>query len=185
MAKTMCFTAMNLVFLLTLNLSPKMSYDGYYVLIYSLILPITWMLSIVLSTCNKKRRILIMKRKMLEMTKDYDPSENNIAFEFKSKIKRNNTKSCRKYITARKRGKLTKIGNKTRTHHTFLSAYNVVNVASSSIKKYNERSYTFDSDSQVIGVDNHASRCMSNNLSDFITELKPANNIKVKGAGGN
>ena len=176
---------MNLVFLLTLNLSPKMSYDGYYVLICSLILPITWILSIVISSCNKKRRILTMKRKMLEMTKDYNPSENNITFEFKSKIKRNNTKSCRKYITARKRGKLTKIGNKARTQPTFLAAYNVVNVASSSIKKYNQRSYTFDSDSQVIGVDNHASRCMSNNLSDFITELKPANNTKVKGAGGN
>ena len=26
---------------------------------------------------------------------------------------------------------------------------------------------------------------MSNNLTDFITELKPANNTKVKGAGGN
>ena len=77
---------------------------------------------------------------MLEMTKDYNPSENNMAFEFKSKIKRNNTKSCRKYITARKRGKLTKIGNKARTQYTFLSAYNVVNEASSSIKKYNQRS---------------------------------------------
>ena len=102
MAKTICLTAMNLAFLLTLNLSPKMSYDEYYVLIYSLILPITWILSIVLSSCNKKRRILTMKRKMLEMTKDNNPSENNMAFEFKSKIKRNNTKSCRKYITASK-----------------------------------------------------------------------------------
>ena len=66
-----------------------------------------------------------------------------------------------------------------------LSAYNVVNVASSSLKKSNQYSYTFDSDSQVIGVDNHTSRCMSNNLSDFITELKPANNTKVKGVGDN
>ena len=88
-----------------------------------------------------------MKRKILEMRKDYDPSKNNITFEFKSKIKRNNIKSCRKYITARKREKLTKKGNKTRAKHTFLSAYNVVNVATSSIKKYNQRSYTFDSGS--------------------------------------
>ena len=95
MAKAMCFTAMDIVFLLTLNLSPKMSYNGYYVLICSLILPITWILSIVLSSCNKKRRILTMKRKILEMRKDYDPSKNNITFEFKSKIKRNNIKSCR------------------------------------------------------------------------------------------
>ena len=143
----MCFTAMDIVFLLTLNLSPKMSYDVYYVLICSLILPIIWIFSIVLSSCNKKRRILTMKRKILEMTKDYDPSKNNITFEFKSKIKRNNIKSCRKYITARKREKLTKKGNKTRAKHTFLSAYNVVNVASSSIKKYNQRFYTFDSGS--------------------------------------
>ena len=45
--------------------------------------------------------------------------------------------------------------------------------------------YAFDSDSQIIGVDNHASRCMSNKLLDFITELKPAKNNKVRGAGGN
>ena len=126
-----------------------------------------------------------MKRNVLEMTNDYNHSDNNTTFEFKSKIKRNSSKGCKKYITVRKRGKLTKIGNKARAKHTFLSAYNVVNVASSSLKKSNQHSYTFDSDSQVIGVDNHASHCMSNNLSDFITELKPANNTKVKGAGGN
>ena len=111
-------------------------------------------------------------------------SENNINFEFKSKIRRNNTKFCRKYITARKQGKLTKIGNKTRVKCTFHLAYNVVNTASSkfSTQPY---SYAFDSDSQIIGVDNHASRCMLNKLSDFITELKPAKNNKVRGAGGN
>ena len=48
------------------------------------------------------------------MTNDNHHIDNNITFEFKCKIKRNNTKSCGKYITARKRGKLTKIGNKAR-----------------------------------------------------------------------
>ena len=45
--------------------------------------------------------------------------------------------------------------------------------------------FAFDSESQVLGVDDHASRCMSNKLSDFITELKPAKNYRVKGAGDN
>ena len=123
---------MNLLFLLNLNLNIKISKAEYYVLICSLILPILWLLSIVLSNYSKKRRILTMNRKKFEMTNDNDNhSDNNINFEFKSKIKRNNIKSCRKYITAKKQGKITKIGNKSRVNHTFHSAYNVVNTASS------------------------------------------------------
>ena len=90
-----------------------------------------------------------------------------------------------KYTTTRKWGKLTKIGNKTRVKYTFLWAYNVVNVASSSLKTSKQYLYTFDSDSQAIGIDNQASRCIPNKLLDFITELKPAKNTKVKGARGN
>ena len=111
-------------------------------------------------------------------------SENNINFEFKSKIRRNNTKSCRKYITARKQGKLTKIGNKSRVKYNFHSAYTVVNTASSKFSSQ-PHSYAFDSDSQIIWVDNHASRCISDKISDFITELKPSKNNKFRGAGGN
>ena len=179
----MCFTAMNLLFLP--NYSSKISKAGYYVITCSLILPILWLLSTVLSSRSKKRRILTMNRKLLEMTNDNNNhSENNINFEFRSKIRRNNTKTCRKYITARKRGKLTKIGNKTRVKYTFHSAYNVVNTVSSKFSSQ-PHSYAFDSDSQIIGVDNHASRCMPNKRSDFITEIKPAKNNKVRGAGGN
>ena len=126
----MCFTAMNLLFLL--NYSSKISKAEYYVITCSLILPILWLISTVLSSCSKKRRILTMNRKFLEMTNENNNhSENNINFEFKSKIRRNNTKSCRKYITARKQGKLTKIGNKSRVKYNFHSAYTVVNTASS------------------------------------------------------
>ena len=60
-----------------------------------------------------------------------------------------------------------------------------MNVASSSLKNSKQHSYSFDSDSKVIGIYNHASRCMPNNLSGFITELKKINNTNVKGAGVN
>ena len=96
LGKALYFTAMNLLFLLNLNLNIKISKAECYVLICSLILPILWLLSIVLSNYSKKRRILTMNRKILEMTNDNDNhSDNNINFEFKSKIKRNNIKSCR------------------------------------------------------------------------------------------
>ena len=65
--------------------------------------------------------------------------------------------------------------------HTFFQAYDITTSTSTSYTQ----SFVFDSDSQVIGVDNHASRCMSNKRSDFITDIKPAKKYKVKGAGGN
>ena len=110
------------------------------------------MMSIVISSFNKKRRIL-------KMTNEINHSENNILakFEFKSKQRIKNLKTCRKYITARKRGKLTKVGNKERVKYTFLPIYNVINVVYSSLKTSNQDSYAFGADTHVIDIDNHAS----------------------------
>ena len=44
--------------------------------------------------------------------------------------------------------------------------------------------FQYDSDSFVIGIDNHASKTMSNKIRDFITPLTPTPNTFVKGAGG-
>ena len=46
-----------------------------------------------------------------------------------------------------------------------------------------QRIATFDTDSNAIGVDNRCSACISNDPSDFISELKPCNR-SIKGFGG-
>ena len=43
----------------------------------------------------------------------------------------------------------------------------------------------FDTDSHAIGVDNHTSRTMNNDINQFISALVPEPDLTVKGAGGN
>ena len=54
----------------------------------------------------------------------------------------------------------------------------------STFKLKPEDLYKFDSDSKSLGIDNHASKCMSNNKKYFITEITPVDNMRIKGAGG-
>jgi hypothetical protein len=42
----------------------------------------------------------------------------------------------------------------------------------------------FDSDSFIIGVDNHASRSISNNIDHFITALRSPETAFIQGVGG-
>ena len=42
----------------------------------------------------------------------------------------------------------------------------------------------FDTDSYLIGVDSHASRCISNNIDHFVTPIKPSRKGSCKGFGG-
>ena len=42
----------------------------------------------------------------------------------------------------------------------------------------------FDSDSFIIGVDNHASKCMSNRRQHFVGPIQPLTNQRVQGVGG-
>jgi hypothetical protein len=44
--------------------------------------------------------------------------------------------------------------------------------------------YIFDSDSFIIGIDNHASRSISNNIDHFSTALRPPKNAFIQGVGG-
>ena len=91
---------------------------------------------------------------------------------------------CKKYISAKRKGKTTKIGTKS-SKHTFHQALCLTYQATSTKeipKQFHQAQ--FDSDSFEIGVDNHASRCISNNINHFITEISPTPNAKLRGTGG-
>jgi hypothetical protein len=40
-----------------------------------------------------------------------------------------------------------------------------------------------DTDSFMIGLDNHSKCCMENNVHNFVTKLTPTPNIRVRGVG--
>ena len=64
-----------------------------------------------------------------------------------------------------------------------LIAFTALAMSSQTRKEPNQRTTTFDTDSKIIGVDNRCSACISNEPSDFITELKPCGR-SIKGFGG-
>jgi hypothetical protein len=43
--------------------------------------------------------------------------------------------------------------------------------------------FVSDTDSFMIGLDNHATCCMENNVHNFVTKLTPTPNIRVRGVG--
>lgn len=45
--------------------------------------------------------------------------------------------------------------------------------------------FRYESDSFTIGIDNHASKCIPNDIKYFITPLTPTPNAYLKGTGGN
>ena len=62
--------------------------------------------------------------------------------------------------------------------------YQTTYVCSAVSTNFSGLNFQYDSDSFVIGIDNHASKTMSNNIKHFITPLNPTPNTFVKGAGG-
>ena len=71
----------------------------------------------------------------------------------------------RKYISAKSRGKSTRVGTKKCQPLTLYTVFKTtVYQTAYKTKRKRGRSFTFDSDSFIIGVDNHASRTISNNI---------------------
>ena len=87
------------------------------------------------------------------------------------------------YISSKRKGNLTKIGNKSTGKYIFLDV-NTTYEVKSTFKVKPDDLYKFDSDSKSLGVDNHASKYMSNDKEDFIAEITPVANMSVKGVGG-
>ena len=126
-----------------------------------------------------------MKVKYTKFIPDIDPTPNiihsilpNKPFQFQRR-----KRARRRYIAAKRKGKLTKLGNKTAIKYIFLEA-KTTSATRSTVKLKPGNLYKFDSDSKALGVDQHASKCMSNDKSDFISEITPVTNMRVKGAGG-
>jgi len=142
------------------------------------VLKIMWVLSTKMASECKKRRILIMK--VLKPEIRFSLSNKRTRLWYYPSYRTRN----RKYITAKKKGKISKIGNKRRRSYNFIIANASVTYLASKVKA-SHQPFKFDTDSVTIGVDNHCSKCMSNNIDHFITELSPTPNTMVVGAGGN
>ena len=111
-------------------------------------------------------------------------------------MQKHRRRRCRRYISAKRKGKQQRIGNKSKIKPNFhlvkVTTYEVSSTSTSTgIDKYKPK-YKFDSESYMIGIDNHASRCISNDINHFITALTPTprsylrgitGNLKVKGEG--
>jgi len=101
-------------------------------------------------------------------------------FNFKTrkkliKINKNKNKHrCRKYISAKCKGKTARIGNKSPRHSNLrmYDAYQSTHVCSA-ISADHGINFRYDSDSFTIRIDNHASRCMSNDIKHLLHCLLP------------
>ena len=78
---------------------------------------------------------------------------------------------------------MTKLGIKTAKKYFFLNT-NSTDEVNSTFKMNNEDIFKFNTDSKSLGIDNHASKCMSNDEKDFITAITPLANMRFIGAGG-
>ena len=67
-------------------------------------------------------------------------------------------KRCRREISAKRKGKLTKIGNKSKIRYTFIKSKSAVPVYIKVDIESADLNVSFHPDSYFIGVDNHASR---------------------------
>ena len=126
-----------------------------------------------------------MKVRSKYFTPDIDPAPNIIRniLPPKTLYIQPRIRARRRYFAAKRIGKLTKLGNKTAKKYFFLNANSTYEVNSTS-KMHSEDTYKFDTDSKSLGIDNHASKCMSNDEKDFITAITPLANMRVKGTGG-
>ena len=86
----------------------------------------------------------------------------------------------RRHYAAKRKGKLTKLGNKTAKKYYFLNASTTYDIKAT-FKLHTEDLCKFDTDSKPLGIDNHVSKCMNNDERDFIIEITPLSNMRVKG----
>ena len=112
------------------------------------------------------------------------PDFNFITKKKNTKYK-NNKRRCRRYISAKKKGKTARIGNKTSKKYVFLNSDSATHVCSSTSATCTNKTVKFDTDSYTIGVDNHTSKCIINMITHFISALTPTPNTVLRGAGGN
>jgi len=86
------------------------------------------------------------------------------------------------FITPRKKGFATRACRKTANFRFRIET------AAPSVQerdKHHQQQLLFDTDSFVIGIDNHASRCISNDIRHFVTPITPTRGVKhrVKALG--
>ena len=104
----------------------------------------------------------------------------------KSQVQKYRRRRCRRYISAKKKGKQQRIGNKSKVKYNFhrikVTTYEVSSTSASTGGGVKHTSkYKFDPDSYIIGIDNHVSRCISNDINHFITALTPTPRSYLKG----
>ena len=110
----------------------------------------------------------------------------------KSRPRRRN----RQYISVKKKGKLTKIGNKRKCKFLFLSVfetavalrpllYDVASISKTAYTSSMSPKFKYDSDSFQKGIDNHASSIISNQADHFILDVIPTKNTYLREVGGN
>ena len=126
-----------------------------------------------------------MKVRAKYFTPDIDPAPNIIRniLPPKTLYIQPRIRARRRYFEAKRKGKLTKLGNKTANKYFFLNTNSTYEVNSTS-KMHSEDICKFDTDPKSLGIDNHASKCTSNDETYFITAISPLANMGVKGAGG-
>ena len=85
----------------------------------------------------------------------------------------------------KEKGKQERIGYKKRRSYHFIIANTLQITSSSTSKSSRNRIVIYVTDSHAIGVGNHASRTMSNNINHFLSALVSEPNMTVKGTNGN
>ena len=117
-------------------------------------------------------------------TPDIDPAPNIIRniLPPKTLYMHPRRRTRRRYYAAKRKGKLTKLDNKTAKKYYLLNTSTTYDVKAT-FKFDTEDLCKFDTDSKPLGIDNHASKCMDNDERDFIIEITPLSNMRVKGAG--
>ena len=133
---------------------------------------------------------LSKQTKRLRMTMAKRLSEFNFKIRKKksieSQVQKYRRRRCRRYISAKRKGKVQRIGNKSQVrynfHHGKVTTYEVSSSTGGGSKC--KAKCKFDTDSYMIGIDNHASRCISNNIDHFITSLTPTPRSYLRGITG-
>ena len=107
------------------------------------------------------------------MTISSQLSEYNFKIRKKKKVKvqKYRRRRYRRFIISKRKEKLTKIGNTSKIRHTFTRVNYTTHEVFSVSTSISGNKYKFDSDSYMIGIENHASRSISNDIDHFITAL--------------
>ena len=106
----------------------------------------------------------------------------------KSQVQKHRRRRYRRYISAKRKGKQQRIGNKSKAKYNFhighVTAYEVFSTSIATAGEKYMLKYNFDSDSYMIAIDNHALRCILNYINHFITALTPTPCSYLRGITG-